>query len=292
MALYLYLNPIYDKCFIEDSYACRNGKGGLKVAQRLQYWMRQLDRKEVGNWCALKLDISKYFYRVDHKHLIKVLGKKIRDPVMFAFICRIINNDSEAFGLPRWAKPDDTPQEDWRTDVVMPIGNLTSQLFANIYLNELDQYAKHQLHIHYYIRYMDDIIVLGQKEDLGRWKVQIEGYLLNELYLDLNKKTSIHPMSMGVEFVGVKSRSTHMKLRKSTTGRLKREVRDMCRKKSEGKLSTEKFERRAASIRGLLEHTESETLRWRLNEIYRTETGDEEYEPFNKPRKEARRTAV
>lgn len=74
----------------------------------------------------------------------------------------------------------------------MPIGNLTSQLFANIYMNELDQYAKHVLHIHYYIRYMDDVIVLAEtKEQLQEWKERIEAFLRDELFLDLNDKTCI-----------------------------------------------------------------------------------------------------
>lgn len=283
-ALYQYLNPIYDKLMIEDSYACRKGKGSHKAAARLQYWLRQLDRKEVGGWYILKLDISKYFYRVNHEKLIEILRCRIRDPCMAAFVCAIVNNTAEPFGLPRWAKPDATPAEDWRYDVGMPIGNLTSQLFANIYLNELDQHAKHALHIHYYIRYMDDVIILGQKDDLIKWKAQIEAYLLDELRLDLNSKTAIRPLRQGVEFVGVKIYPTHMKLRKSTAGRLKREVREMSEQYAAGRMTPEKLERRAASIRGLLEHTESETLRWRLNEIYQSTTGDKEHEPFTKPK--------
>ena len=149
------------------------------------------------------------------------------------------------------------------------IGNLTSQLFANIYLNELDQYCKHSLKIHFYIRYMDDVIILGpDKEALHRWKADIEIFLLRELALDLNDKTSIRPVRQGVEFVGVRIWPTHMKLRKSTVGRMKREVRAISARYAAGEMSRAEFERHAASIRGLLNHTESESLRWRLNEIY------------------------
>lgn len=154
----------------------------------------------------------------------------------------------------------------------MPIGNLTSQLFANIYLNELDQYCKHHLKIHYYIRYMDDIIILGpDKETLHRWKAAVEIFLQEELALDLNDKTSIRPVRNGVEFVGVRIWPTHMKLRKSTVGRMKREVRAISARYAAGKMSRIDFERRAASIRGLLEHTDSASLRWRLNTIYQAE---------------------
>lgn len=271
-SLYQYLNPVYDKLFIEDSYACRVGKGSHKAAKRLQYWMRQVDRKPGPGWYCLKLDISKYFYRVNHEKLLSILERRIKDPDMMAFIRGVVNSTAEPFGLPRGRSPQDTQPEEWLYDVGMPIGNLTSQLFANIYLNELDQYCKHVLKIHFYIRYMDDVIILAQdKETLQRWKAAIETFLQNELALDLNDKTSIRPIRQGVEFVGVRIWATHMKLRKSTVRRLKREVRKISALYAAGDMSREGFERRVSSIRGLLKHTESASLRWRLNEIYRAE---------------------
>lgn len=271
-SLYQYLMPIYDKLFIEDSYACRKNKGSHRAAVRLQYWMRQVERKPGPGWYYLKLDISKYFYRVNHEKLLAILERHIKDPDMMAFVRAIVNSRAEPFGLPRGRTPQNTLPEEWLYDVGMPIGNLTSQLFANIYLNELDQYCKHQLKIHYYVRYMDDIIILGpDKETLHRWKAAIEVFLLEALALDLNNKTSIRPVRQGVEFVGVRIWSTHMKLRKSTVGRIKREVRKISARYAAGALSREQFNRRVDSISGLLEHTESASLRGRLNEIYRNE---------------------
>ena len=141
-SLYLYLNPIYDRLFIEDSYACRKDKGSHKAAKRLQYWMCQVQRKPGPGWYCLKLDISKYFYRVNHEKLLAILERRVKDPAMMAFIRGVVNSRAEPFGLPRWRTPQDTPPEEWLYEVGMPIGNLTSQLFANIYLNELDQYCK------------------------------------------------------------------------------------------------------------------------------------------------------
>ena len=268
-SLYQYLMPVYDRLFIEDSYACRKGKGSHRAAARLQYWMQQVSRKPGPGWYYLKLDISKYFYRVHHEKLLAILERRIKDPEMMAFIRGVVNSRAEPFGLPRGRTPQNTPPEEWLYDVGMPIGNLTSQLFANIYLNELDQYCKHSLKIHFYIRYMDDVIILGpDKEALHRWKADIEIFLLRELALDLNDKTSIRPVRQGVEFVGVRIWPTHMKLRKSTVGRMKREVRAISARYAAGEMSRAEFERHAASIRGLLNHTESESLRWRLNEIY------------------------
>ena len=268
-SLYQYLNPIYDRLFIEDSYACRKGKGSHKAAARLQYWMRQVDRKPGPGWYYLKLDISKFFYRVSHEKLLNILAKRIKDPELMKFLESVVNSRAEPFGLPRGKAPQDTPPEEWLYDVGMPIGNLTSQLFANIYMNELDQYCKHVLKIHYYIRYMDDIVILGEnKETLHEWKAKIETFLHEELELDLNNKTCIRPVRMGVEFVGVRIWPAYMKLRKSTVGRLKREVKKISELYASGQMDEEAFKRRVASIKGLLEHTESESLRWRLNQIY------------------------
>jgi len=271
-SIYQYLNPIYDRLFIEDSYACRKDKGSHKAAKRLQYWMRQIDRKPGPDWYALKLDISKYFYRVQHEKLLEILARRVDDPDMMDFLRTVINSRAEPFGLPRGRKPDNTPPEEWVYDVGMPIGNLTSQLFANIYLNELDQFCKHRLGIHYYIRYMDDVIIIGPgAPTLQRYRDVIAAYLSCELALDLNDKTSIQKMRRGVEFVGMRIWPTHAKLRKSTVGRLKREVRKISAQYAEGRISREKFDRHAASLRGLLEHSDSEHLRGRLNEIYRAE---------------------
>lgn len=140
------------------------------------------------------------------------------------------------------------------------------------------------------IRYMDDVIILGQdKETLHRWKAAVETFLQEELALDLNSKTSIRPVCQGVEFVGVRIWPTHMKLRKSTVRRIKREVRKISALYAAGDMTRQDFYRRIASIRGLLKHTESASLRWRLNEIYRAELEkakqkqlreEAQYEPF------------
>ena len=94
-SLYLYLNPIYDRLFIEDSYACRKDKGSHKAAKRLQYWMCQVQRKPGTGWYCLKLDISKYFYRVNHEKLLAILERRVKDPAMMAFIRGVVNSRAE-----------------------------------------------------------------------------------------------------------------------------------------------------------------------------------------------------
>jgi len=268
-SIYQYINPIFDKMMIEDSYACRHNKGSHKAAHKLQYWMRQAERKPGNGWYYLKLDISKFFYRVDHEVLLKILAKRIKDEKLMKCLQGIVNSTAEPFGLPKGKSPQEVPQEEWLYEVGMPIGNLTSQLFANIYLNELDQYCKHILRIRRYMRYMDDIVILGgSKPELKETLEKVRVFLGDELHLELNKKTCIRPIKCGIEFVGLNINTRRIKLRKSTTQRIKREVRGICDKYADGRMNREAFDRRVASIRGLLTHADTRGLRNRLNGIY------------------------
>lgn len=266
--IYKQLYPFYDKMFIEDSYACRREKGSHKAADRLQYWLRQVGRKP-GKWYYLKLDISKYFYRVDHLVLLDILSRRIKDPRLMQLLSEIINSEDTRFGLPAGFSPEECTEDMWLADVGMPIGNLTSQLFANLYLNELDQLCKHEFHVHYYIRYMDDVIILlDDKRELARLKAIIEDFLNSVLHLDLNKKTAIRPCCLGVEFVGYHIWATHRKLKKQTARRMIRNVKRMCEQMAAGTLSREEFDRTAASYNGVLQHCNSYGLKQKLNEIY------------------------
>lgn len=267
-AIYKQLYPFYDKTFIEDSYACRRGKGTHKAADLLQYWLRQVSRKP-GDWYYLKLDISKYFYRVDHLVLLDILRRRIKDQRLMELLSRIINSEDTRFGLPAGFSPEECTEDMWLADVGMPIGNLTSQLFANIYLNELDQLCKHELRLHYYIRYMDDVIILSDdKRELAEIKDIIENFLHDNLHLDLNKKTAIRPVWTGIDFVGFRIWATHKKLKKQTARRMIRNVKRLCEAVQNGKTSKEELLRVAASYNGILGHCNSYGLRNKLNDIY------------------------
>lgn len=266
--LYKQLNPFYDKMFIEDSYACRKGKGSLRAAERLEYWMRQAERKS-DKWYYLKLDISKYFYRVDHKILLSIFARRVKDERVMFLLSRIIDNENMKFGLPPGVGPGDCEPGDWLSDVGMPIGNLTSQLFANVFLNELDQYCKHQLHIHCYVRYMDDIIILADsKEKLHEFKDKISIFLKENLRLELNRKTAIRPITLGIDFVGYKIWATHKKLKKQSARRIIRGYTTLCKKLADGAISLDRFDRAEASYNGIFQHCSSYGLRRKLDEIY------------------------
>lgn len=267
-AIYRQLFPLYENTFINDSYACRRGKGTHKAAYKLQYWLRQTDRKP-ERYYYLKMDISKYFYRVDHEILLKVLAKRIKDERLLRLLAKIINCETTQFGLPMWKEPDEVEVADRLADKGMPIGNLTSQMFANIYLNEVDQYAKHKLHLHYYIRYMDDIIILHKdKKYLAEVRDLMEVFLDENLRLNLNNKTVIRPCSMGVDFVGFRIWATHRRMKKKTAVKIKRNLKSHIQRVRRGEESKERLERTIASYRGILSHCNSYGMRKSLNRLF------------------------
>ena len=259
-AIYRVINPVLVKGYIEDSYGCIPGRGSLSAMQRLKYWVVMASRKE-EQWFYLKLDISKYFYRISHRVLKKILAKKIKDKRLLKVLYSIIDCEHTPFGLPLGRSPGDVPLEERLFDVGMPIGNLLSQLFANVYLNELDQYCKRELQIRFYIRYMDDVIILcNSKLQLRIWKDQIEQFLLQELELHLNKKTCIRPIGQGIEFVGYRIWAERVVIRKSTTLRIRRALRGMSAKYTDYKITMQDFSETLQSYLGMLEHCDSDAL--------------------------------
>jgi retron-type reverse transcriptase len=263
-AIYRQINPILDKQFIYDSYGCRVGKGTHKAADRLQYWLRQVSRKP-EKYYYLKLDISKYFYRVDHQVLMDIIKKEFDDPNLIWLMDKIINSEDTKFGLPLNMDPDKCTKEDRLAEVGMPIGNLTSQMFANLYLNELDQYAKHQLRLHYYIRYMDDIIILHHdKKYLHAVKDEIEQFLNDNLKLQLNKKTAIRPISCGIEFIGFRIWPTHRKLKKKTALKMKHRLKYLQKAYKRGEIGFQEVNSSVQSYFGMLKHCNSYNLRRKL----------------------------
>lgn len=268
-AIYRQLFPYLNKQFIPDSFACRTGKGTHAAVDRLQYWLRQTDRKP-QRYYYLKLDIAKYFYRVDHDVLIEILHRKINDTRLVDLLSLIINSEDTKFGLPVGVDPDLCDPSDRLAEVGMPIGNLTSQMFANLYLHELDLFAKHELGLHYYIRYMDDIIILHtDKQHLAAVKDKIEAFLHDNLRLQLNNKTAIRPCSMGIEFVGYRIWATHRKLKKKTALKIKRAVKQIKEKRDSGAITPESFSRRIASYKGVLKYCNSFRFRQGLNALFK-----------------------
>lgn len=250
-AVYRVIEPLLNRQFIQDSYACRKGKGVQVAADRLQYWTQKLTRGYERPY-YLKLDISKYFYRIDHDVLLSILHHRFEDLNLMWLLEKIIRSEHTKFGVPL----GDHGFEQERIDGMgMPIGNLTSQLFANLYLNELDQYVKHELHMHHYIRYMDDIIILHPDKLVLRDALEeIDLFLRFELRLQMNNKTTIRPLSTGIEFVGYRIWPTHRKLKKKTVKKMKKRLKYLRKTYAKGKVSLDDTRSTIMSYLGYMKH--------------------------------------
>lgn len=260
-AIYRVINPMLVPGYIRDSYGCIPGRGSLSAMKRLKYWLEQADRRESESWYYLKLDISKYFYRVSHRILKKVLAKKIKDKRLLEVLYAVIDCRHTPFGLPPGKKLEEVPLEERLYDVGMPIGNLLSQMFANIYLDVLDQFCKRTLGIRHYVRYMDDIIILSNsKAQLRGWKDRVGLFLESELELNLNNKTCIRPIGQGIEFVGYRVWAGRVVLRKSTTLRIKRCLKGIRKLYSQEKIPLQKAMESFICYIAMLKHTDSEAL--------------------------------
>lgn len=264
-AIHRQIYPLFDKRFIDDSYGCRDGKGTLAAVNRLQYWLKQAYRSE-DDYYYLKLDISKFFYSVNHDILMNILKKTIADEDTLNLLRTIISSESN-IGLPDGFISDCYPTDEAGAISGLPIGSLTSQMFANIYLNELDQFCKHELKIHYYIRYMDDIIILHKdKQELHKIKSAIENFINERLGLCLNNKTAIRPVTMGIEFVGYRVWGSHKKLRKKSVIKMKQRIKEIQHLYKIGSIEFSDVKATMASYFGILKHCDSFNLRKKLSE--------------------------
>ena len=218
-ALCTVLEPIFDRRFIYDSYACRKGKGTHKAIKRLDKFIQSAeDRWGEGNVYCLKCDVSKYFDSIDHQVLFDLIKRKVRDVNVLWLVEKIIKSSFshrihyDLFNF---------------RETGIPIGNLTSQLFANLYLNELDQFVKHDLGEKYYIRYMDDFLILGnEKRRLHELEGILREFLRRELRLQLHKrKVALYPVWKGIYFLGYQVFRHYKLVRKSTIVRFVKNIK-------------------------------------------------------------------
>jgi len=221
-ALYRVLYPIFDETFIYDSYSCRDDKGTHKAVFRFEKFARSVSKNYSGPCFVLKCDVKKFFASVNHDILMQLIKKKVKDEDALWLVGEII----DSFGGTRLKNSSSQMSFDILTPTGMPIGNLTSQLFANVYLNELDQFVKNKLKIKHYIRYCDDFVFLStEPNDLKYICSQVESFLRQELKLELHpQKVSIEKMSQGVDFLGYITLPHHRLLRTKTKKRMLKKV--------------------------------------------------------------------
>ncbi len=182
----------------------------------------------------MQCDVSKYFDSIDHKILLAIVKKKIIDGKTLWLIEKIINSGH--------SKKVFENLFDFRLTGI-PIGNLTSQLFANIYLNELDQFVKHKLREKFYIRYMDDFLILNRdKKNLHNLKQKIKEFLSEKLALTLHpKKANVFPADKGIDFLGYRIFGNYRLLRKSTVKRFLKRTKAYQKRLNEGAMTEDKF---------------------------------------------------
>lgn len=210
-AIYRKLYPYFDKKFIADSYSCRINKGTHKALQRFETFTQKEGKNNTKTLWILKCDIRKFFASIDHAILFSILSKRIQDTEVLRLFKVII----QSF-------------EPVNPGKGLPLGNLTSQLLVNIYMNEFDQYMKHTVKVKYYIRYADDFVVMSTNRDYLEFVLKkIQAFLEHNLKLSLHpNKVSIATFARGVDFLGWVYFPDHKVLRIATKHRMLKKLKD------------------------------------------------------------------
>jgi RNA-directed DNA polymerase len=235
-AIYRIISPIFERTFIEQSFACREGYGTHKAADYAQAALQSCPRDSY----TLKLDIRKFFYRIDRSVLRRLVEKKIKDGRMVDLMMQFASH-----GDP----------------VGIPIGNLLSQLYALIYLNPLDHFIKRELKIERYCRYVDDFVLFGiSRNRAAECQQKIIDFIREELHLELSKST-IAPLARGVNFVGYRTWATRRFIRRRSLYNFRRALK---RGETDSVASILGHARHTHSLQHLINYTQE-----RYHAIYR-----------------------
>ncbi len=229
--------PIFEKDFIYDSFANQKYKGTHMAIKRLEKFIRKVSygssslqwggqlklfSASSSSGYAFKADVRHYFETVDHQILLQIVERKIKDINVIWLIKSILeNHKGQSIGKG------------------MPLGNLTSQFFANVYLNELDHFVKHELKAKYYIRYVDDFVIPHKdKKVLEKWKGEIDAFLKINLKLELHpEKSRILPLDSGITMLGFRVFFHHKLLKKSNSRRIWQRIERFKRKCDKGEMT-------------------------------------------------------
>lgn len=239
-AIYRKLYPFFNALFIADSFSCRLNKGTHRALMRFDTCVRKVGRNDTRTCWILKCDIRKFFANVNHTILLRILGAHIQD----ANVLSLLKNVIDSFDI--------------QPEIGLPLGNLTSQLFVNIYMNEFDQFAKHALKAKIYLRYCDDFVILSEnKERLLIYIPLIRDFLKDRLGLELHPhKVSVGTIAAGVDFLGWVHHPYYRIPRTTTKRRMFKRIKES---PTEATLN---------SYLGLLKHGNTERLRQRVMEEY------------------------
>lgn len=228
-AIYRIQYPYFDKKFIYDSYSCRIGKGTHKAIYRFESFIRKVSKNNTKTCWVLKCDIKKFFANIDHNALKEILSKTVFDTDTLWLLEQVIDsfhtNTHISHGVNMQYSNSAIARYEYRG---LPLGNLTSQLLVNIYMNEFDQFVKHKLKVKYYIRYADDFVAISQdKKYLEDILEQMKEFLENNLKLNMHPdKVFIKTIYSGVDFLGWVHFPKHRVLRTSTKKRMFKNINE------------------------------------------------------------------
>jgi len=252
-AIYRKLYPFFDKTFIADSFSCRLEKGTHRAINRFLEFFRKASKNNTKTCWVLKCDIRKFFANIDHDILVKILDEYIPDGNILWLLKEIINSFNT----------------EGKSRVGLPLGNLTSQLFVNIYMNKFDQFAKHRLKAKCYIRYADDFVIIStDKKWLDQMVGEVSKFLNNELKLELHpNKIFIKTFSSGVDFLGQIAFPNHKILRTKTKRRMFKKIKIRKEELRKGLISEESFNQSLQSYYGMLKHCNGYKLKQDMDKL-------------------------
>lgn len=241
-ATHTVLKEVYKNVFIQNSFACIDGRGTHSAVDKVQKNMRIANRLFDDAW-IVKFDVSKFFYSIDRTVLKTILRKKISCTKTLWLLDNVIDSSPEG-------------------QAGIPLGNVTSQLFANVYLNELDQYCQRFLKARYYVRYMDDVVaIVDTKEHAQKLLKEMKLFVKKRLNIEANpKKSQIFPLKQGVNAYGYKIWTTHRLVRNQSKKAMKRKMKGLDWKLKNGEISIEKVNQIAMSWLGHARHSNSYNL--------------------------------
>ncbi len=239
-AIHRKLYPFFDRTFIFDSYSCRKDKGTHKALARFTEFGRKVSRNNTKTCWVLKCDIRKFFASVDHD----VLRGFLETYIPHKDVLWLLRNIIESFEI--------------QPHVGLPLGNLTSQLFVNIYMNEFDHFVKHTLKARYYIRYADDFVIFSQdRKSLETVLLKMKIFLHEKLKLEMHpNKVSIKTIAAGVDFLGWVHFPQHTVLRTVSKRRMLRRIIESPKEDT------------VQSYRGQLQHGDTHKLQQGVENLY------------------------
>lgn len=250
------ITPFFEQSFIYHSFSCRIGKGTHKGFAAVETMTRRVSENYTKPCFALKCDIEKFFDSVDHFVLLETLRRRIKDRDVMWLLTEIVESFSSSRSTLFERKG-------------LPIGNLTSQLFANVYLNDFDQFMKHELKVRYYARYTDDFVALSQdKQYLVDLLPRIRHFLKEQLDLSLHpEKVTICTLHQGVDFLGYVARPHHRLLRTKTKRRVFKGLQRRAREYRAGIVERTTVEQSFQSYLGALSHANTYKTQEKLKNL-------------------------